>query len=76
MTMKQHASRPRVFGRQLAREMTREEVDLVSGAHGESGGGSTSTGFTTADLCADGSLTGPQCGDYSTQNDIGGGGGF
>jgi len=72
--MTQQASKPRVFGRRLAREMTGEEIDLVSGAHGESGGGSATTGLTTPDLCADGVLTGPQCGDYSTQNDIGGGG--
>ena len=72
--MTQQDAKPRLFGRRLAREMTPEEVERVNGAHGESGGGSGTTGFTTPDLCADGILTGPQCGDYSTQNDIGGGG--
>jgi len=47
--------RPRVFGRQLAREMTREEIDRVSGAHGGSNSG------TVADACQAGTLTGQVC---------------
>jgi len=53
--MAQATTKPRVFGRRLAREMTAGEIDQASGAHGDSGSG------TIADACASGSLTGAIC---------------
>jgi len=67
MTQTAHS---RLFGRRLARELTANEVACIGGAHGD--GGTSETGFTTADLCADGSITSPACGDRQT--DFGDGG--
>lgn len=70
--MKDTSTRPRVLGHRVARVLTEDEIARVNGAHGGGGcQGSGVTGFETADLCCDGVLTGPQCGDNTTQNDIG-----
>lgn len=64
--------KPRVFGRRLAREMTPDEISLVSGGHGGCQG-TADTGFTTPDMCCDGVLTGGICGDLSSGSDFGDG---
>lgn len=72
--MTDKTSGSRVLGHRVARVLTESEIARVNGAHGGGGcQGSGITGFETADLCCDGILTGPQCGDHTTQDDIGGG---
>lgn len=61
MTQTAHS---RLFGRQLARELTADEVARIGGGHDD--GGPSETGFTTADLCRAGIITSPACGDQET----------